>query len=130
MCIRLFGITILACALGGCAFTNPDNTPLLTALDGAIQPESTWAKIAMGPVFVPVGVTCGVLDVAAVHPARALAFAGQDTWRVVWANPSGSFAQQAALALPKAVVTPVVYVFCWIGECLFDLRPQKAKESS
>ena len=83
----------------------------------------------MAPVFVPVGVTCAALDIAAVHPARAFVFAGRDTWRTVWAEPSGSAGRRAALVLPKAVVTPVVFVFAWAGESLFDLRPQQTKES-
>lgn len=129
MMLRLVVVVAVASAVGGCAFTNPDNTPLLTALDDLVQPESAWESVVMGPVFVPIGVTCAALDIAAVHPARALVFAGQDTWRAVWAKPAGSFARQAALALPKLAVTPVVFVFAWTGESLFDLRPQQAKES-
>lgn len=129
MMMRLVVVVAVASAVGGCAFTNPNNTPLLTALDDLVQPDSAWETVVMGPVFVPVGVACAALDIVVVHPARALVCAGQDTWRVVWAKPSGSFARQAALALPKLAVTPAVFVFAWAGESMFDLRPQQAKES-
>ena len=119
-------LTLAAMLTAGCAFTNPDNTLLLTALDSTVKPESTTGKVLLTPVFVPVGLASGALDICVVHPVRALAFAGKDTYRAVWAEPRGSFAAQALRAIPKAVVTPVVFAFCWVGESLFDLRPQEA----
>ena len=119
-------LTLAATLAAGCAFTNPDNTPLLTALDNSVRPESTTEKILLTPVFVPVGLACGALDICLVHPIRALGFAGEDTYHAVWADPRGSFAAQSLKAIPKAVVTPVVFAFCWVGESLFDLRPQEA----
>lgn len=129
MFVRILAPTLLALAAAGCAFSNPANTPLLTALDGVVEPQSAGAKVALAPVFVPAGVACGALDIAVLHPLQSLWFAAEDTWRSVWAAPSGSFGQQAALFVPKAAATPVVYAFCWIGETLFDLRPQKPKGS-
>lgn len=128
MFVRTLAMTLLALAAGGCAFSNPANTPLLTALDGVVAPESTGAKVALAPVFVPAGMACGALDVVVLHPLQSLWFAAEDTWSSVWAAPSGSVGQQAALFVPKVAVSPVVYAFCWIGETLFDLRPRKTKE--
>ncbi|MFH1731778.1 MAG: hypothetical protein ABIF82_09025 [Planctomycetota bacterium] len=128
MFVRTLAIALLALAAGGCAFSNRANTPLLTALDGAVEPKSTGAKVALAPVFIPAGMACGALDIALLHPLQSLWFAAEDTWSSVWAAPSGSFVQQAALFVPKAAASPVVYAFCWVGETLFDLRPQKTKE--
>ena len=118
----------LALALGGCAFMNPRNTPALSALDRAVQPETTLAKVALAPVFIPVGAACGALDVLVLHPARATGYAAEDTWRVVWADSGLSHTEQTLLFVPKAAVSPVVFAFCWFGESFFDLRPEKAKE--
>ena len=122
-CLCLLLAAVLA---GGCAFTNPDNARILTALDNAIEPETTSGKVLLSPVTVPLGLVGGALDICVVHPTYALAYAGEDTYRAVWAGPQGSFASQAIKVVPKAAVTPVVFVFCWLGESLFDLRPQEA----
>jgi len=128
MFMRSLAMTLLALAAGGCAFSNPANTPLLTALDGVVEPQSPGAEAALAPVFVPAGVACGALDVAVLHPLQSLWFAAEDTWSSVWAAPGGSFGRQTALFVPKVAASPVVYAFCWIGETLFDLRPQTTKE--
>ena len=44
-------LAALAVVLPGCAFTAEENRPLTTALDDAVRPESTGAKIALAPVF-------------------------------------------------------------------------------
>jgi hypothetical protein len=124
--MRVCLVLAAALAAGGCAFNNPANTPLLTALDGAVQPESTAAKVALGPVFVPVGVTCGVLDICVVHPAQSVPRAASDAWRVVWKNAGGSFTQQSLLFVPRVVTTPVVFCFAWARRSLFDVnRPHR-----
>ena len=119
---RFLAIAFLASAVGGCAFMDPHNTPLLTALDKSMRPKTTGEKIAYGPVFVPVGVVCGVLDVCLVHPAQAAVLAGKDTWNLMWAKSRGSFTEQCLEFLPKAAVTPVLFAFSWVGRSLFDVR--------
>lgn len=119
---------VLALALGGCAFMNPRNTPALNTLDRAVPPETTLAKIALAPVFIPVGVACGALDICVLHPARAAGYATEDTRRVVWADSRLSHTEQALLLVPKAAVSPVVFIFCWFGESVFDLRPERTGE--
>jgi len=124
VCIPL----VLTLVLGGCAFTNPRNTPALSALDRAVRPETTLGKAALAPVFVPVGVACGALDICVLHPVRAAGYAAADTWRAVWADSRLSHTEQALLLVPKAAVSPVVFAFCWFGESFFNLRPDSAKE--
>ncbi len=113
----------LLLALSGCAFNNPKNTPLLTALDGVMQPETTQSKVAWGVVFVPVGVAAGAADVLIIHPIQSIELAARDTWVVVWANPPGPPVRQAALFLPKLVLTPMVFGLRWFGNSLFDVQP-------
>jgi hypothetical protein len=122
------GLMVAALFSGGCAFTNPDNTPLLTGLDQVITPETTGGKALWSPLTVPLGLASGALDIAVVHPLQALGFAGEDTYRVLWAKPTGSFAAQAFKAVPKAALTPVAFAFYWVGESLFDLRPSRTSE--
>ena len=122
-------VLLAALAVGGCAFTNPQNTPLLTALDEAIEPGPVWAKAALGPVFVPVGVACGALDLAVVHPVHSIALGAADTWADVWADPQGSVMEEIALFVPKVAVTPLVFAHRWAGHSLFNIpRGEESEE--
>jgi len=114
-------------ALGGCAWNNPANRPLLSALDEWVQPEGLGEKLLLGPIVVPAAVLCGALDIAVIHPLRSIVFGAEDTWRVLWAEPSGSFVERSLLFVARAAATPVVFAFCWFSESLFDLRPQSAR---
>jgi len=89
--MRAIVLLLLAAAimLPGCAFTNEDNRPLTTALDGVVRPESTTAKLAMAPVFVPVGTATLLLDVFALHPIEVIPDALDDTYEVIWENNRG-----------------------------------------
>ncbi len=120
---------LLALSAGGCAFNDPAKTPLLTALDGVVKPETTWGKISLGVVFVPVGAVCGVLDVAVVHPAHAVYLAAGRTWRDLWVTPEATFGERALLFVPKVILTPLVFGGHWLGETMFDLRAEEQKEA-
>ncbi|MFA5058964.1 MAG: hypothetical protein WC485_12685, partial [Opitutaceae bacterium] len=115
-------VLLLAAGLGGCAFSNPRNTPLLSLLDRNVKPETTESKVALGIVFVPAGVVCGGLDIAVVHPAHSLYLAGRDTVTLFWSDTRGTPMQRAVSVVPKAILTPVIFGFCWIGESLFDMK--------
>ena len=114
-------LAALAVVLPGCAFTAEENRPLTTALDDAVRPESTGAKIALAPVFVPVGAGTLLLDVFVLHPVMILPDAVEDTSELVWEEPSGTYVTQAFLFVPKLAVTPVVFVFDWLGRSVFDV---------
>ena len=110
-----------AVALPGCAFMEKRNRPLTTTLDELVEPESTGAKVALAPVFVPVGTASLVLDVFALHPVEVIPDALDDTYEIIWENPSGTYVTQTFLLVPKVVVTPVVFGFDWLGRSIFDL---------
>jgi len=120
---------LLALAAGGCAFNDPANTPLLTALDKAVKPETTWGQVSLGVVFVPVGAMCGVLDIAVVHPAHSVYLAGGRTWQDLWVAPDATFGERALLFVPKLALTPLVFAHRWLGYALFDLRADEEKEA-
>lgn len=121
---------LLALAAGGCAFNDPANTPLLTALDKAVQPETTWGKISLGAVFVPVGAVCGVLDIAVVHPAHSLYLAGGRTRQDLWVAPDAKFGERALLFVPNLLLTPFVFGGHWLGYALFDLRVEEEQKEA
>ena len=124
MRIRAWGGVLLVLAAAGCACQNPNNTPLLTALDEGVQPESASEKVWMGALFVPVTIVAGAADVAVLHPVQALGLAAEDAHRALWAGGRGSATEKALTFVPKLALTPVVFAVAWVGESLFDLRPE------
>ena len=115
-------LLLIAPALPGCAFVDEDNRPLTTALDNLVKPESTSAKVALAPVFILVGTTSIALDVAVLHPIQVIPEAVEDTYEVIWEDPSGTYVTQTFLFVPKVAATPVVFGFDWLGRSLFDIN--------
>jgi hypothetical protein len=114
-------LLVAAVLLPGCAVFEEDNRMLTSALDDAVEPESTGAKIALSPVFIPVGVASIVVDAVVIHPISEIPNAADDTYELVWEDPEGSYVTQTFLLAPKLVVTPVVFVFTWLGRSMFDI---------
>jgi len=110
-----------AIALPGCAFVEEDNRPLTTALDELVEPESTAAQVALAPVFIPVGTVTLLADVCVLHPLAVIPDAADDTYEIIWENPSGTYVTQTFLFAPKLICTPVVFGFDWLGRSLFDV---------
>ena len=110
---------LLACS--ACAFTNPDNTPLVTwsgeALGGA--EAATATKIATAPLAV----TLGVVDVVVVHPASVVDDAGKDAHEWLWEEPVCGAATRSFLFLPRLAMTPVVFTASWLARSLFSIPP-------
>lgn len=108
---------VLALFLQGCAIGQKDNRVLLNALDKSVADtaftRNPWARGAAIPVVAPLGIAAGVVDVALITPARALAPAWEDTSSFLWENPQGSELRQMTLLLPKAVATPVLFGSDW-----------------
>jgi hypothetical protein len=124
---RWLALALGALMLGGCAFQNPKNTPILTTLDKHVQPESTGAKIGYGLFWVPAGVVCGLTDVFIAHPIQATGPAARATVDAMWNTKGQSFIQQTILFVPRVAFTPVVFVATWLFESAFDVpHPEKS----
>ncbi|MCE9600435.1 MAG: hypothetical protein K8S54_20930, partial [Spirochaetia bacterium] len=95
---------------GACAFMKKENRPATTALDDIVAPESTGAKVALAPLIIPVGFATLVADVFALHPLSTIPTDLNDTYQIIWENPSGGVVQQSFLLIPKIICTPFVFV--------------------
>ncbi|MAF67563.1 MAG: hypothetical protein CMJ84_18145 [Planctomycetes bacterium] len=124
---KLFVVPVLLLACGACAFTNPDNTPLVTwsgeALGGS--EAATVTKVATAPLAV----TLGIVDVFVVHPASVVDDAGADAHEWLWEAPVRGAATRSFLFLPRVALTPVVFTASWIARALFNLPPHGAEEA-
>ena len=119
--MRVACLFLLALSLSACAFMKKENRPVTTALDGAIAPQSTGAKIALAPVMIPVGFVTLLADIAVIHPLSTIPEDAKDTFEIIWENPAGGIVQQSFLLIPKLICTPFVFVGDFLLRSLFDV---------
>jgi hypothetical protein len=115
-------IPALMLCLTGCAFSVRANRPLTNALDRAVAPKSTGAKVALAPIAIPVGFASLTTDAVAIHPVRVIPRAYNSTANLIWRRPRGSYIRETFLFVPKVVLTPFYFSGNWAARSLFAFR--------
>lgn len=105
----------------GCACLNSDNRILLNEMDEIITPESTAAKIALTPVFIPAGTIVLATDTIIVHPARMAPKAADDVYDLYWKPRDMDFFRKSLLFVPIVILTPPTFLGDWLARSLFDI---------
>ena len=124
-----FYVLLLTCS-AGCAFTDPQNTPLLTKLDEHVQPETAGAKALLAPLFIPVGTGAALLDMFLLHPIQVVPASWRATCQMLWQSEHPVFLHRTMLFVPRAVVTPGVFVAQFLYRSAFQTKwytPARAK---
>ena len=110
-----------------CAFTNPNNTPLVTKADALLTPDGddspSW-------LFLPLAVPLGLADTLIIHPAMVLDNAWEDTWDLLWEPDVPGTAMRSYLMIPRIALTPVVFGVDWLARSLFDVEDDSDETSS
>jgi hypothetical protein len=112
---------VLLCS-SGCAVLNKDNLRAFTWLDRTLVPESKALKVALLPVFIPLGLCALCVDQFILHPVSVIDDAIEDTVDAYWQRDwKGCYALRCA-ALPWYVaLTPVTFTADWLLRCIFDI---------
>ena len=117
----------------GCAFMNRDNTPVTNLVEEKLSPESARATEALVPVVWPVAAATLTADTLVVHPASVLDDAVKDTHDCLWDefDWDTEYATECFKLPWRAVFTPIVFGFDWLGRSVFDIPRygHKAKAS-
>jgi hypothetical protein len=96
-----------------CALFQKKNLRLTTAVEENLVPENSPWNILAVPVYLPLGITAGLLDVFIVHPISVIPDAAEDTIDTFWRsrNP-GYFTKMGAV--PFSIIgTPPFFVMAW-----------------
>ena len=112
-------------ALPGCAFLNRENTPITNFVERKLSPQSPQAREALVPVVWPLAVTTLIADAALVHPVSVVDDAIHDTQDALWDefDWDNQYATECFKLPWRAVFTPIVFGFDWLGRTLFDIKP-------
>lgn len=103
-----------------CAVLQKKNRRVTNLLDDAVDPKSAPAQVALAPIFIPVGLGSLVLDAFIVHPITVIPDALEDTYRLIWKDPSGGIVFQTVVFLPKVAISPIVFLVDFLGRSGID----------
>lgn len=119
----------LLSTLTGCAWSNPANRPVWNSFEKHLVPEQDTAFYATLPLTVPAGLVAIVVDTVFVHPVQVTDDAAGDAvdlWRELdWHKEY--YTELGFLPL-RALATPIVFVFSWLGRSCFDIDPRESKD--
>ncbi|PJZ67958.1 hypothetical protein EHQ27_18810 [Leptospira wolffii] len=121
MKVRIFVVLCLSFfILADCAVLQKKNRTITNYLDEKVDPKSAPAQIALAPLFIPVGLVSLVLDAFVVHPISVIPDAVEDTYKVIWKDPSGGVVFQTVVFFPKLAITPIFFLVDFLGRSGID----------
>jgi hypothetical protein len=87
-----------------------------------VLPKNKTLQAAFTPVLFPLGVAALCVDQCLLHPASVLDDAIEDTVDVLWTfDNSGRYMAFCATLPWRIALTPIVFLFDWLGRSLFDI---------
>ncbi len=106
-----------------CAVFNRNNTPLVVQVEEHLIPEETGPKILAAPVYIPLGLIAGVLDLFIIHPIIRIPDAYRDTVSALWTpNPENGYVTRMAFLPIVIVLTPVFFTGDLLVRSSFDVN--------
>ena len=118
-----------------CASFNRKNTPLIRAVENNLVPDTYPSKILLAPIYIPVGILGGILDIFIIHPALQIKPSFIDTKNDLWSiRFHGYFTEMGSLPV-RAVISPVYFSLVFLFRSAFDFNSDstysnQAKERS
>lgn len=103
-----------------CALFQRKNLRLTTAVEENLVPEESPWKLIAAPLYIPIGIGAGLLDVFLVHPIAVIPDAGNDTLNVLWTPKGlGYYTQMGAIPF-SLLATPPFFALAWSYHWLFE----------
>ncbi|OPY11562.1 MAG: hypothetical protein A4E66_01330 [Syntrophus sp. PtaB.Bin001] len=127
-------ITVLLIALlvlGGCAFKNRNNTPLLNLTEKHLVPKTQPAKAFSYPITIPLSFLAVMVDIVIIHPVMVTDDAARDAKDLLWTISESDWENRylttTASCVPRTVATPIFFVGDWLARSLFDITGKSAE---
>ncbi len=121
-----FCILVLGLFLIDCAGFNKRNTPLIVAIENNLVPETQPKKILYAPLYIPLGIIGGVLDIFLIHPTLQTIPAYEDTIDLLWDIQFHGYMTEMGTLPIRAVVTPAFFTFDWLIRSAFDVSDRRS----
>ncbi|MEI7012189.1 hypothetical protein [Leptospira licerasiae] len=114
-------LLFLFCLLN-CAVFNRGNTPIVVKVEEHLVPEETGKKILAAPLFIPLGLVAGVLDLFIVHPIIRIPDAFDDTVSLLWTSKGNGYVTNMGFLPISIVLTPIVFTLDLFVRSSFDIN--------
>ncbi len=121
------------CEVGpGIAINNRQNTPVTNAVEERLSAASPGAQTLLIPAVWPVAAATLAVDALVVHPYSVVDDALEDTRDALWDDFDWDtqYATECFTLPWRAVLTPIVFGFDWLGRAIFDVQPHGYKEAT
>ncbi|EQA36386.1 hypothetical protein LEP1GSC047_3254 [Leptospira inadai serovar Lyme str. 10] len=106
-----------------CAIFNRNNTPLIVQVEKHLVPEEPVPKIIAAPLYIPIGLLAGLLDLFLVHPIMRIPNAYQDTISILWTpRPENRYVTRMAFLPFSVLLTPVIFFGDLFFRSAFDVN--------
>lgn len=130
--LAVVAFCLMSLLLSGCAFMNRDNTPVTNAVEEKVSSASPRVQEALFPAVWPIAAATLTADVFVVHPASVVDDALYDTRDALWDNFEWDteYASECFKLPWRAVFTPIVFGFDFLGRAMFDIEPYGHKEAA
>ncbi|TGK44598.1 hypothetical protein [Leptospira andrefontaineae] len=113
---------IFLLGFSNCAVFNRNNTPLIVKVEENLVPEDTGKKIIAAPLFIPLGLVAGILDLLIVHPIIRIPDAFNDTVSLLWTPRGNGYVTNMGFLPISIVLTPIVFSLDLLARSSFDIN--------
>ncbi len=124
----LCSLLIFIFFLNNCAGFNKRNTPLIVAVEENLVPNKQPQKILLAPLYIPIGIVGGILDIFIIHPAIQTGSAYIDTKDFLWNIEFNGYVTEMGSLPIRALASPVVFSIDWLIRSAFDVTPSMARK--
>jgi len=105
-----------------CAAFHKKNTPLIVKVEENLIPKKQPAKILTAPLYLPIGIVAGLIDVFIIHPISQIPESYTDTKSSLWDQTyNGYFTEMGSFPL-RLGMTPVIFSISWLMRSAFDFH--------
>ena len=120
-------LSILIFSFISCAGFNRKNLLLATAVEENLVPEKPPMRYIAAPLYLPLGIAGGFLDVFLIHPLRSVPRAADDTIGALWRNREGGYITKMGAVPFLTVASPVFFAAVWMVRSFFDTGSDYSK---
>jgi hypothetical protein len=117
-------IAVVCLLFCGCAVTRMDHMATTNWVDRHVVPDNRALQWALLPVWIPACTVTLAVDNFIIAPAVSLPSAYLDTLDYLKTGTGDYYTEMGILPL-RVILTPIVFIFGWLGRGLFVLEPRK-----
>lgn len=103
-----------------CSVLNKKNLILVNAVEENLIPQKSPMKYFAAPLYIPLGILGGILDVFLVHPIRVLPTAANHTIDGLWVSKEKGYVTKMGAIPFLTIATPVYFSIDWMYHAFGD----------